>query len=381
MRKRMKIEEYTANDYEIKAPKRGDTLQLYKFILKGNIRSLEGMIERKIKLDLNIEKSKLLKIINQIKKTIDDYENISENVYVLNEYVKLKYENRTTQIYVKGKRFLQCIRLVLNIRTDKFQDYDQINSIDEAADVNKNKTIWRNRIVVGPGARPDPTQNHDITPEQEFIGHCSNMEAWVENDYNTQLLHRSIAFPLLKKLVAAGDPKAKRAYKEELAYRLESNELNVAIFLIKNRYLKDLDHDELEIIIDNMKPGIVKIILQENIMSINFDDKKMALIVVPYEVYLTSYKRNNFTYRDYKKPFNLKFLFKYSRVVYDSLVDFGITWNGQKVLFKKSNILKASKYFTDKDVVKVEIPRSKAPLKLSVESENLAIYIYPKLLF
>ena len=99
-------------------------------------------------------------------------------------------------------------------------------------------------------------------------------------------------------------------------------------------------------------------------------------------MYLTSYERNNFTFKDYKKPFRLNVLDKYSRTLYNgSLVDFGITWNRQKVLFKKANILKAYEYFTDKDTILVEIPRSKAPLKLYMESENLAIYIYPKLMF
>ncbi len=370
----MKTEEYIANDYEIKVPKRGNALQLYKFILKGNLRGLEGKIEQKIKLNLNLEKAKLLKIIDQIKKAIDEYENSFDNVYVLNDYLKLKYENGHTDVYVDDDYFRQCAYLLLNIPVNEIEDFDEVKSIDDAEHkLSHELHAFHNK--------EKKEKKYHIDPKQEFIAHCSNMEAWVENDYNTQLLHRTIAFPLLKKLVEVGDPKAKRAYKEELAYRLESNELNVAIFLIKNRYLKDLDNDELEIIIDNMKPGIVKIILQEENLKINFDNKKRALIIVPDEVYLTSYKRNSFTYRNYKKPFNLKFLDKYSRIVYDSLVDFGITWNNQQVLFKKSNILRASDYFTDKDFIKVKIPRSKAPLKLYIKSENLAMYIYPKLMF
>jgi len=234
-------------------------------------------------------------------------------------------------------------------------------------------------------------KKYGIDPKQEFIAHCSNMQAWVENDYNTQILHRTLAFPLLKKLVEVGDPKAKRAYKEELAYRLEANELNVVVYLIHGNYLKELSDDELEIIIENMKPGISKIILQayldKNLTSPrsklpnHFDSKKMALVIEDDEIYLTSYERNNFTYKDYKKPFRLKFLDKYSRTLYNTLIDFGIIWNKYKILFKKLNILKAVDYFTDKENIKVEIPRSKAPLKLYVEKENLAIFIYPKLMF
>ncbi|KKM76737.1 hypothetical protein LCGC14_1377180 [marine sediment metagenome] len=340
--------------------------------LAAKVKKAKG--EKKLKLSLNLEKEDLLKFITELNKCINDYENSFENVFKLNDYLKLKYEDGSTGIYVDDDYFRQCAYLLLNIPVNEIEDFDEVKSIDDAEHkLSHELHAFHNK--------EKKEKKYHIDPKQEFIAHCSNMEAWVENDYNTQLLHRTIAFPLLKKLVEVGDPKAKRAYKEELAYRLESNELNVAIFLIKNRYLKDLDNDELEIIIDNMKPGIVKIILQEENLKINFDNKKRALIIVPDEVYLTSYKRNSFTYRNYKKPFNLKFLDKYSRTLYNTLIDFGIIWNKYKILFKKLNILKAVDYFTDKENIKVEIPRSKAPLKLYVEKENLAIFIYPKLMF
>lgn len=62
----------------------------------------------------------------------------------------------------------------------------------------------------------------DITPEEEFWGHCSNLQAWVENNYDTRLLHSNIAFPLLKKLTEAGDPNTNKVFKEEIARRFES---------------------------------------------------------------------------------------------------------------------------------------------------------------
>ena len=374
----MKTEEYIAHNYEIIAPKREDKLQLYKFILKADIRSLEGKIEKEIKLHLNLEKSKLLKIIDQIKKTINKYEDSFENVYVLNEYLKLKYENGATDIYVNDDYFRQCAYLLLNIPKEDIEDYDDIKSIDDAEKRLSHELHGMYNIK-------RKKEEYAIDPKQEFIAHCSNLQAWVENDYNTQILHRNIAFPILKKLVEVGDPKARRVYKEELAYRLEANELNVTIFLIKGKYLKDLSPDEIELIIENMKPGIAKILVEvysvnKNLIN-NFDEKKGSL-KLDEDVYLTSYNYNYFTFKDYKRPFNLQFLEKYSRDLFDgSLIDFGIIWNQYKVLFKKADIQLAYEKFSDKDSILVEIPRSKAPLKLYVESENLAIYIYPKLMF
>ena len=374
--KEMKTEQYLAKDYEIKAPKKGDSLQLYNFILNSFIYDLEGNIEKKIKLILSIDKKSLLQISDEIRTVINEFESRLENVYILNDHLKLKYENGRTNIYIDDHHFHHCKYLLLNIPEDEIEDFDDIKSIDDAGERLSHELHGK---LSG------------IDPKQEFIAHCSNLQAWVENDYNTQILHRTLAFPILKKLVEVGDPKAKRVYKEEIAYRLEANEMNVVVYLIKRHYLKDLSNDELEIILENMKPGIAKIILQEYFdvnyhsserkLPTNFDTQKMAFVIIEDEVYLTSYERNNFTFKDYKKPFRLKVLDKYSRILYDSLIDFGITWNKQKVLFKKANIIKAYEYFTDKDSILVEIPRSKAPLKLHIESENLAIYIYPKLMF
>jgi hypothetical protein len=339
---------------------------------------LNGILEKKIKLSLNLDKKALLKLVKDINKTIIEHENSFEDVYVLNKYLKLKYEDGKTNIYINDKYFRMCTYLLLNIPQEDVRDYDDIVSIDDAEEVLSHKLHG----VSNPKIK---SQNFNINPKEEFIAHCSNLQAWVENDYNTQILHRTLAFPILKELVNAGDPKAKRAYKEELAYRLEANELGVGIFLIQNGYLSDLTDDELEIIVDGLKPGIGKVFLQEYAkerkIPYNFKVKRLALEIEPNAVFLTSYERNKFTYNDYKKAFNLKLLGKYSRTLYDSLIDFGLTWNEQKVLFKKTSILKAIDYFSNKEAVKVEIPRGKGPLKLYVKEENLAIYIYPKLMY
>ncbi|MFO7794597.1 MAG: hypothetical protein R6W84_00485 [Promethearchaeia archaeon] len=160
--------------------------------------------------------------------------------YKVNEYIKLKLENGVTNIYVKNQRFRQCMYLLLNIPMDKIRDYEDIDSIDKAAE-HLDRSMEGNRVG-----------QHGITPEVEFWGHCSNITAWAENGYDTRILHRNLAFPLLKRLVEVGDPEAKKVFKEEIALRLASNHPTVINYLIQENYLRHLSSDELESIMDDL---------------------------------------------------------------------------------------------------------------------------------
>jgi hypothetical protein len=150
--------------------------------------------------------------------------------FKVNEFLSLKLENNETVIYVKGEKFSICKHLVLNIPIDKISSFSEITSIDEVAD----KTVG---------------QELKIPPETVFWGHCSNLQVWYENDYNTKLLHRNLAFPLLKKLGELGDIKAKRVFKEEIAKRFSSGHEATAKYLYKEGYLQPLNTEELETII------------------------------------------------------------------------------------------------------------------------------------
>ncbi len=79
-----------------------------------------------------------------------------------------------------------------------------------------------------------------MTPEEEFKGHCSNLQVWVENNYDTCLLHRNLAFPLLKKLSSVGDSVAKEALAQEILERFKSGSTTVQLFLISGKYLQFL---------------------------------------------------------------------------------------------------------------------------------------------
>ena len=153
--------------------------------------------------------------------------------FKINDYITLKLDNNKTFIYVKGERFKQCKYLLLNIKIDEITFLDEIDSVDEAAaklDNNLNRVDYV-----------------EIPPEVEFWGHCSNLQVWVEYDYNTRLLHSNLAFPLLKELAIVGDPIAKKVFKEEIAYRLSSKYLPVIRYLIEGGYIEFLNEEELKI--------------------------------------------------------------------------------------------------------------------------------------
>ena len=150
--------------------------------------------------------------------------------FKVNDYITLKLEEGGTNIYVNGELFDQCKFLLLNIPVNEVHKYDEIVSIDEAADV----LGWTED-----GQENIPTEV-DLSPETEFWGHCSNLQAWSENNYDTRILHRNLAFPLLKALADAGDPVAQKVFKDEITKRLESGYLPVINYLIEEDEIESM---------------------------------------------------------------------------------------------------------------------------------------------
>ena len=174
----------------------------------------------------------------------------------INEFLTLKLEEGKTQIYVNGKKFLQCTRLAINIPKLSIPVYDNIDSIDEAA-ILYQKYLYRNKIVEGSNTRVLRDETHDISPEQEFWGHCSNLQAWYEHNYDTRLLHSNLAFPLLKSLVDAGDPDAKRVFKKEVGERFESGYPNTIVSIFEARLLNYFSPEEKKQLLQHNFPVIL----------------------------------------------------------------------------------------------------------------------------
>ena len=181
--------------------------------------------------------------------------------FKINNYITLKLESKKTNIYVKGELFEQCKFLLLNIPEQDIDSYEEIESIDEIAE----KLGWTEERQLG--------VDYELTPETEFFGHCSNLQAWVENNYDTRLLHRNLAFSLLKKLVDVGDLTAKKVFKEEISKRLASGVPSVINYLTEGGYDNYLSREEY--LLSFLKYGDVDAILElEESIGRQFQIKK-----------------------------------------------------------------------------------------------------------
>ena len=54
--------------------------------------------------------------------------------FKVNEFITLKLEVGKTVLYIAGERFKQCKFLLLNIPKDEVNTFDDIESVDEAAE-------------------------------------------------------------------------------------------------------------------------------------------------------------------------------------------------------------------------------------------------------
>jgi len=155
------------------------------------------------------------------------------NEFKINEFITLKLEDKKTNIYVNNKLFQQCVFLLISIPSENEESLRKVDSVDDAAE------------LLDPTLEEVEGYHYNIPPETEFWAHCSNIQVWHENAYNTKLLHSSLAFSLLKKLSESGDPLAKKKYKEEIAERFIYGNRKIQDFLLDEGYLDALSREEI----------------------------------------------------------------------------------------------------------------------------------------
>jgi len=131
-------------------------------------------------------------------------------------------ENDKPLIYFKGKQFRKCKYLLFNILIHQIKKWSEINSINKADEKLKNSG--------------ELLTENSIHPLIKFWIYCCHLQTWAQNQYDTRILHTSIAFPLLKALVDAGDKKALRIFKEEISSRLINGGPGVIKYLIDEHY-------------------------------------------------------------------------------------------------------------------------------------------------
>lgn len=164
----------------------------------------------------------------------------------INKYLTLKLVGHNTELFVNDKSFIQCKQLILSIPREQKEQYSEIDSIDEAAEIYDH-TI-HDHEVLREGEAPEVENDENfslISPEEEFWGHCSNLQVWVEHDYDTRLLKANLGFPLLKALAKAGDKRAEVRLKEEIIERVKSDYEPVIEYLYVEGYIDMLSNEEL----------------------------------------------------------------------------------------------------------------------------------------
>ena len=170
--------------------------------------------------------------------------------FKVNDFITLKLKEGETVIYITGERVFNCKKVAINIPIGKnFQEFDDkiLKKIQKADSVDELEEIGLMDF-----SDDNPKQRY-ISEETEFFVHCSNIQAWVENQYDTRMLHSNLSFPLLKKLAEAGDPIAKINFKEEIAKRFKKGTPSVIKYLLKQGYLNYLNEQELEMLDDVLK--------------------------------------------------------------------------------------------------------------------------------
>ncbi|MFX0101299.1 MAG: hypothetical protein ACFFCS_17125 [Candidatus Hodarchaeota archaeon] len=203
---------------------------------------------------------------------------LAKKSFRISKYITLKLIGRYTIIFVAGMPFEQCKYLLLHITPSNASDYDEIGSIDEAAEKLDHTlepffdtwdvTEERNRI---------------ITPEEEFWGHCSNIQAWVENDYDTRILHSNLAFPLLQRLAELGDDTARRVFKKEIMDRAKSGYEPTIEYLIEAGFMDHLSNDEIsELVLDLVEKGhyIVVLKILDDARLVDYDPHEIVMEVL-----------------------------------------------------------------------------------------------------
>lgn len=140
--------------------------------------------------------------------------------FKVNKYITLKLEENKTNIYVNGALFKQCKFLLLNIPVKNIEDFNEIQNMDEAVD-RLDKSLEHFKPII-----------YNIPPEVGFWAHCSNLQVWVDHNYDPRFLHSNLALPLLKELVKFDDLMAENVFKEEIARRMLSGNLNSLIYYV-----------------------------------------------------------------------------------------------------------------------------------------------------
>ncbi|MHA1763974.1 MAG: hypothetical protein ACTSYC_09510, partial [Promethearchaeota archaeon] len=143
------------------------------------------------------------------------------------EVLTVKLIDGKSRIFIDDEELMVCSFVPLAIpekELPKFKDMESINDIIDHLDHSieyYGSEAWEGLSV-------------EEREELDFFVNCSNLQAWVEHDYNTRLLDYRLSFPILKKLAEKGDWYARVRFKEELIERFRKGSKEVKEFIVES---------------------------------------------------------------------------------------------------------------------------------------------------
>jgi len=155
--------------------------------------------------------------------------------FKINEYLSVVYDYGEINININGKKHLTCQIAVVNLpNEDQEKEFSNMDDFLDSYNLDYYSTPR-------------------IPKRTEFWVHCSSLQAWAEHNYDTTILHRNVAFPLLDGLRRVGDTRAIKIFKEEIVKRYIEGSHEVRRYLKIEGLLRRLSKEEIRFIIDTLK--------------------------------------------------------------------------------------------------------------------------------
>ncbi|HEC40207.1 hypothetical protein LCGC14_0652700 [marine sediment metagenome] len=159
------------------------------------------------------------------------FERIKE--FRINDYLEVVLDHVGVKIFVNDRIFCHCSKIPVSLNLENSTLIENLPIYD---------TLEKSINVEDGNYR----QIFESIPIEDFYwAQCSTLQVWVENQYTTNLLSDDISFPLLKRLVDAGDKNANQVFEKEIIKRLKNDYVWTKYFLIESGYLEYLSEDNI----------------------------------------------------------------------------------------------------------------------------------------
>ena len=159
---------------------------------------------------------------------LEEWRNRPKEIVKINYYLDVRFIKKNTIVYVENKKIFP---IMLSFFMKSSENNHTFNSYDERSDFYERT-----------GSIGDSPKEMGIDAHQHFRIVCFMLKQWCKHNYNTQLLPKKVAFPLIKELSAAGASNANLS--QEIKKRFAELLPSVQMYLIQENYWDYLDQND-----------------------------------------------------------------------------------------------------------------------------------------